>query len=108
MSCFYSGVVMVVYDEKAMDYSFKTLISNRFHDDLIALWIHSNEDENHYLDYLNTIDGHVRLDLLMRAESKNGLEFLDLRLRLKGCTQITVDVYSKPTNSFTYVDLLPL
>ena len=51
---------------------------------------------------------HVRLDLLMRAESKNGLEFLDLRLRLKGCTKITVDVYSKPTNSFTYVDLLPL
>ena len=51
---------------------------------------------------------HVRLDLLMSAESKNGLEFLDLRLRLKGCTKITVDVYSKPTNSFTYVDLLPL
>ena len=61
MSCFYSGVVMVVYDEKAMDYSFKTLISNRFHDDLIALWIHSNEDENHYLDYLNTIDASCKI-----------------------------------------------
>ena len=27
-----------------------------------------------------------------------------LRLKLKGCNKITVDVYSKPTNSFTYVD----
>ena len=40
----------------------------------------------------------------METETKNGLELLDLRLKLKGCNKITVDIYSKPTNSFTYVD----
>ena len=40
----------------------------------------------------------------METETENGVEFLDLWLKLKGCTKITVDVYSKPTNSFTYVD----
>ena len=38
------------------------------------------------------------------TENKNGLEFLDLRFELKGCNKITVDVYSKPTNSFTCVN----
>ena len=40
----------------------------------------------------------------METETENGLEFLDLRLKLKGCNKITVDIYSKPTNSFTYAD----
>ena len=40
----------------------------------------------------------------MQSENKNVLEFLDLRLKLKGCTKITVGVYSKPTSSFTYVN----
>ena len=71
---------------------------------MIALWIHSNEDANHYLDYLNTIDASGKIRFTMETETENGLEFLDLRLKLKGCNKITVDVYSKPTNSFTYVD----
>ena len=28
----------------------------RFRDDVNTLWIHSDEDANNYLDYLNTID----------------------------------------------------
>ena len=36
------------------------------------------------------------------ADEVNGLEFLDLKIKcLKG--KLSVDVYSKPTNSFTYV-----
>ena len=40
----------------------------------------------------------------METETGSHLEFLDLRLKLKRCNKITVDVYSKRTNSFTYVD----
>ena len=39
----------------------------------------------------------------METETENGHEFLDRRLRLKGCSKITADVYSKPFNAFTYV-----
>ena len=95
---------MAVYEEKLMDHSFKSLIWKRFRDDVIALWIHSNEDANHYLDYLNTIDASGKIRFTMETETENGLEFLDLRLKLKGCNKITVDVFSKPTNTFTYVD----
>ena len=40
----------------------------------------------------------------METEDKNGLGFLDLRLKLKGCDKIAVDVHSKPINCFIYVD----
>ena len=37
----------------------------------------------------------------MTSEPSNYLEFLDFKLKWKN-DKITVDVYSKPTNSFTY------
>ena len=104
MSCSYSDIAMAVYDEKAREHPFKTLIWKRFRDDVIALWIHSNEDANHYLDYLKTIDASGKIRFTMETATENELEFLALRLKLKGCNKITVDVYSKPTNSFTYID----
>ena len=104
MSCSYSNIAAVVYDEKAIDHLSKPLIWKRFRDNVIVLWIHSNEDANHCLDYLNIIDTSGKIRFTMDTETKNGLEFLDLRLKLKGYNKITVDVYSKPTNSFTYVD----
>ena len=39
-----------------MNHPFKPLFWKRFRDDVIALWIPSHEDTNHYLYYLNTID----------------------------------------------------
>ena len=95
---------MDVYDEKAMDQPFKALIWKRFHDDVIALWIHSNEDASHYLDYLNTIGASGKIRVTMETKTENGLEFWGLRLKLKGCNKTTVDIYPKSTNSFTYID----
>ena len=87
-----------------MDHPFKPLIWKCFRDDVIALWIHSEKDANHYLNYLNTIDASGKIRFTMEIENENSLEFLDLRLKLKGYNKITLDVHSKPTNSFTYVD----
>ena len=80
------------------------MIWKHFRDDVIALWIHSDEDSNQYLDWISTIDASDKIRFTMETETENGLKSLDLRLKLKICNKITVDVYSKPTNSFTYVD----
>ena len=39
----------------------------------------------------------------MQTADKNSLEFLDIKLKMNENGKMTVDVYSKPTNSFTYV-----
>ena len=48
MSCSHSDIAMAVYDKKAIYHPFNPLIWKRFRDDVIALWIHSNEDANHW------------------------------------------------------------
>ena len=40
----------------------------------------------------------------MQTENKNKLHFVELILKSKSCNYIIVEVYSKPSNSFTYVD----
>ena len=52
-----------------MDHPFKPLIWNHFRDDVIALWIHSEEDANHYLNYLNTIDVSGKIRFTMETEN---------------------------------------
>ena len=39
----------------------------------------------------------------MQNADENGLEFLDIKLKMNENNKITIDVFSKPTNSFTYV-----
>ena len=39
----------------------------------------------------------------MQSADENGLDFLDLKLKMNENNKITIDVFSKPTNSFTYV-----
>ena len=91
MSCSYSDFGMVVH-EKAMDYPFKPLIWKRFRDNVIALWIYSDKDAHHYLDYLNTIDVSGKIRFSTETENKNGLEFVDLRHKLKSCNKTMGDV----------------
>ena len=61
-----------------MDHPFKPLIWKCFRDHVIALWIHSEKDANHYLNYLNTIDASGKIRFTMEIENENSLEFLDL------------------------------
>ena len=72
---------MAAYDDKTTDHLFKRLIWKRFRDDAVPLWISSDEDANHYLDYLNTIDPSGNIRFTMQTEYENGLEFLDFRLK---------------------------
>ena len=38
----------------------------------------------------------------MQIAGENGLEFLDLKLKMNENNKVTIDVFLKPTNSFTY------
>ena len=75
----------------------------RFRDDVFVIWTHHTAKLSSFLDYLNNIDETGKIKFTMQiADEVNGLEFLDLKIKcLKG--KLSVDVYSKPTNSFTYV-----
>ena len=61
-------------NEKEIDHPFKHLIWKRFFM-AIALWIHRNEDANHYLKYLNTTDATGRMRYTMQTEHESSLEF---------------------------------
>ena len=80
MSCSYSDISMAGHDSKALMYDFPLKVWKRFRDDET---------------------GKIKFTMQI-ADEINGLEFLDLKIKcLNG--KISVDVYSKPTNSFTYV-----
>ena len=102
-SCSYSDIPMEGYDNKALMYDFPPKMWKRFRDDVFVVWTHDTAKLPSFLDYLNNIDETRKIKFTMQvADEVNGLEFLDLKIKcLKG--KLSVDVYSKPTNSFTYV-----
>ena len=53
---------------------------------------------------MNSIDTSGKIKFTMSIANSNSiLEFLDLSLHINEHNKICVDVYAKPTNSFTYV-----
>ena len=83
-------------------YDFRPKAWTRFRD-VCVVWTHDTAKLPSFLDYLNNIDDTGKIKFTMQiADDVNGLEFLDLKITcLNG--KLSVDVYSKPTNSFTYV-----
>ena len=68
-----------------------------------VFWPHGRESLVLFLDYINTLDLTQKIKFSIEvAEPVNYLEFLDLKLKWEN-GKITVDVYSKPANSLTYV-----
>ena len=55
-----------------------------------------------FLEYLKNIDKTGKIQLTMQVARDDRLEFLDLKLKTVN-GKISVDVLTKPTNSFTYV-----
>ena len=94
---------MAGHDSKVLMYDFPPKVLKRFRDDVFVVWTHDTAKLPSFLDYLNNIDETGKIKFTMQvADEVNGLEFLDLKIKyLKG--KLSVDVYSKPTNSFTYV-----
>ena len=102
MSCSYADSTLVTFVNRVLACNCSPTIWKRFRDDFFVVWAHGSAVLNLFLDYLNKIGDTGKIKFTMQVADETGLEFLDLKLKIvKG--KINVDVYSKPTNSFTYV-----
>ena len=74
-----------------------------FKDDVFVVWTHGTAKLPFFSDYLNNIDDTRKIKFTMEiADDVNGLEFRDLRIKYFN-GKLSVDLYSKPINSFPYV-----
>ena len=92
---------MAKYDFLVNEFHLKPKTSKRFRDDIFILWEHGLNTLPSFLEHLNGMDKTGKIKFTMEIADENGLEFLDLKLKIvEG--KIRVDVYAKPTNSFSY------
>ena len=75
----------------------------KFRDDIFCLWNHSLEELQKFLEFMNNVDTTGKIKFTMSVANESVLEFLDLSLHIDKDKNICVDVFAKPTNSFTYV-----
>ena len=68
----------------------------------MAIWTHSTDTLESFLDYLNQIASTSKIKFTIQVQDEDGIEFLDLKLKFKN-SKIEVDVFTKPSSSFTYV-----
>ena len=102
MSCSYADLALASYNDKALAFDLSLATWKRFQDDVFAVWTHGLASVFLFLEYLNNIVKTGKIQFTVQATGDDGLEFLDLKLKLIN-GKINVDVFSKPTNSFTYV-----
>ena len=102
MSCSNADLALASYDSKALAFDLSPTTWKRFRDDVFVVWTHAPVSVFLFLEYLNKIDKTEKIQFTMQAAGDDGLKFLDLKLKMVN-GKISVDVFSKPTNSFTYV-----
>ena len=83
MCCSYAEIAMAKYDSLANELHLKPKIWKRFRDDIFTLWEHGTDTLPSFLDYLNGMDTTGKIKFAMEIASKNGLEFLDLKLKIE-------------------------
>ena len=98
----YADVSLLSYGSKALAFDLSPTTWKRFRDDVFVVWTHGPASVSLFLEYLNKIDKTGKIQFTMQAAGDDGLEFLDLKLKMVN-GEISVDDFSKPTNSFTYV-----
>ena len=101
----HADIAMAGHDSKALMCDYPPKVWKGFRNDVFVVWTHDTAKLPSFLDYLNNINDTGKIKFTMQiADDVNGLEFLDLKITfLNG--KLSVDVYSKPINSFTYVML---
>ena len=101
MPCSYADLALATFDNRALANSSSPTTCKRFCDDVFVVWAHSSATLNLFLDYLNNLDDTGKIKFTMQVADENRLEFLYLKLKIVEIN-LNVEVYSKPTNSFTY------
>ena len=102
MSCSYEDLTLASSYSKALAFILSPATSKMFRHDVFVIWTHGPASASLFSEYLNNIDKTGKIQFTMQAAGDDGLEFLDLRLKMVN-GKITLAVFSKPTNSFPYV-----
>ena len=103
MSCFYSDIAIQYFDVKPLQYTSTTICWKIFRDNIFIVWPHSIDQLNMFFDHMNKVDPTKNIQLAMEVATDT-LEFLDLKVKFdKQSKYISVDVFAKDTDSFTYV-----
>ena len=103
VSCSYSDIVIEGFNKKALQYHPSVISWKRFRDDVFLDCLHSREEPDLFFNYMNNIDSTRKNQLTMEV-AKYFIDFPDLRLKFdKESKRISVDIFSKTTNNFTYV-----
>ena len=92
MSCSYSDIAMAHFDNRAENYTVKLTVWKRFRDDVFSVWTH-NINALPAFQNLNNIDSTGKIKLTTQITDQNGLEFLDLKLKVNENSKITADVF---------------
>ena len=103
MSCSYSDIAIQYFDVKVLEFTPATIFWNRLGGGTFIVWPHSIDELDIFFDYMNKVDSTKKIQFTMEV-AIDTLEFLDLKLKFdKESKQISVDVFAKDTDSFTYV-----
>ena len=102
MSCSYSDIGMAHFDNRTENYTLKPTVWKPFRDGVFSVWTHNINILSAFLDYLHNIDSTGKIKFSMQIADENGFEFLDFKLKMNENSKVTVDIFSKPINSFTY------
>ena len=82
MSCSYADLALASYDSKALAFDLSPTTWKRFRDDVFVVWTHGPASVSLFLEYLNKIDKTGKIQFTMQAAGDDGLEFLDLKLKM--------------------------
>ena len=77
----------------------KPFLYLRYIDDIFGIWLHGEKKLREFQALANGIHEKIKLDLRFSSKS---IEFLDVRVSLKG-DYLCTDVYAKPTDSKSYL-----
>ena len=89
-------------DTAALQYHFQPILWKNFRDNISTICTHSSDTLESFLDYLNQIDSTGKIKFTMQVQDEDGIEFLDLKLKLEN-SKVAVDIFAKHTKSFIYV-----
>ena len=103
MSCSYGDIAIEQLGKIALEYNSAVIGWKRFRDDIFLGCPHSANHLNLFFNYMNNIDRTKKIQFTMEVAT-GVLEFLVLQLRFdKEYKRISVHIFTKATNSFTYV-----
>ena len=92
MCCSYTDLALASYDSQSLAFNLSPTTWKRFRDDVFVVWRHGPASDSLFLESLNNIDKTGKIQFTMQAAGDDGLEFLDLKLKMVN-GKISVDVF---------------